>query len=413
MLFILLILIGSIIGILVPAGLGWDFANFYDAGRRAAAGQINDLYEPESLIGGEQPQGHMAFWGTPLSVFMYVPLSWFSPESALTIFKIQNTIVYFTAFLVLFIFNRKFVVNSYIKQWRFTAVFVFLCLIYQPFWTVYRVGGQTTPTVLLLFSLALVAHTKARFILSSLLLVIAVMIKPAFITALVFLICVSGLRFFASTVAFLLLTGLTSIVVMGWSINQEFISRMLQGATATYPWYYNSSLYIFIEHLRLLAQSGSDSLLHSALFPLSFIIIKALIVGTFIFIFLKSRTQALSQEAKNHFHFLMGVVFFLLISQTIWEHYLSVLFLLLIYVVASYEKFSRGAITLIGGILFLAIGQNLIFINFLRYQFSFDTIPAILFICLLKSGPLILTLLFLWRHHGELFQSYGSQVWVR
>jgi hypothetical protein len=220
MLFILLILIGSIIGILVPAGLGWDFANFYDAGRRTAAGQINDLYEPQSLIRGEQPQGHMAFWGAPLSSFMYVPLSWFSPESALTIFKIQNTIVYFTTFLVLFIFNRKFVVgNSYIKQWRFTAVFVFLCLIYQPFWTVYRVGGQTTPTVLLLFSLALVAHTKARFILSSLLLVIAVMIKPAFITALVFLICVSGLRFFASTVAFLLLTGLTSIVVMGWSIN--------------------------------------------------------------------------------------------------------------------------------------------------------------------------------------------------
>ena len=31
---VLLIAIGNVVGIVVPAGVGWDFANFYDTGRR-------------------------------------------------------------------------------------------------------------------------------------------------------------------------------------------------------------------------------------------------------------------------------------------------------------------------------------------------------------------------------------------
>ena len=78
--FLAILLCGAIIGIVVPAGLGWDFANFYDTGRRVAAGQIQDLYNPKSLINGEQPQGTLAFWGTPISAWLYVPLSWLPPR---------------------------------------------------------------------------------------------------------------------------------------------------------------------------------------------------------------------------------------------------------------------------------------------------------------------------------------------
>jgi hypothetical protein len=42
----------AITGILVPAGLGWDFANFYDTGRRAAAGQLMNIYDPTTTIAG-------------------------------------------------------------------------------------------------------------------------------------------------------------------------------------------------------------------------------------------------------------------------------------------------------------------------------------------------------------------------
>src|SRR2546425_142205 len=66
--------IGCLVGILVPAGPGWDFANFYDTGARVAAGQIGDLYDPFTEIAGKPPQGTMGFWGTPISAWLYWPL---------------------------------------------------------------------------------------------------------------------------------------------------------------------------------------------------------------------------------------------------------------------------------------------------------------------------------------------------
>ncbi len=68
---------GCLVGIAIPAGHGWDFANFYDAGRRVASGQIEDLYMPGSPIEAAPPQGGMAFWGTPISAALYVPMAWF------------------------------------------------------------------------------------------------------------------------------------------------------------------------------------------------------------------------------------------------------------------------------------------------------------------------------------------------
>ncbi|MGH9854754.1 MAG: hypothetical protein ACREBD_33400, partial [Blastocatellia bacterium] len=72
---LLLLLVGTVVGIMVPAGPGWDFANFYDTGRRVAAGQIGDLYNPDSLINGEKPQGGLGFYGAPISALLYAPLS--------------------------------------------------------------------------------------------------------------------------------------------------------------------------------------------------------------------------------------------------------------------------------------------------------------------------------------------------
>lgn len=57
-----LIVVGCAVAVAVPAGHRWDFANFYDAGRRVAAGRIQDLYLAGSPIDGGPPQGVMAFW---------------------------------------------------------------------------------------------------------------------------------------------------------------------------------------------------------------------------------------------------------------------------------------------------------------------------------------------------------------
>src|SRR5687767_13195777 len=93
-LFMGLIGAGCLVGIAVPAGLGWDFANFYDAGRRIAAGQVVDLYSPASPIAGQPPQGSTGFFGAPLSAVLYLPLAPFPARTALVLFKIQNALAF-------------------------------------------------------------------------------------------------------------------------------------------------------------------------------------------------------------------------------------------------------------------------------------------------------------------------------
>ncbi len=148
---LVLISLGCLIAVFVPAGLSWDFGNFYDAGRVVASGELDLLFKAErGLIGGELPQGKMLFWGTPLSAYLYIPMGWFSSESALIIFKIQNVAAYFATLLILFQHLRRYVDEATVSQWRFAAAYAVLALLYQPFWTVFRVGGQSTATVLLL-----------------------------------------------------------------------------------------------------------------------------------------------------------------------------------------------------------------------------------------------------------------------
>src|SRR5688572_7907331 len=103
--FAAIISVAAAIGILVPAGSGWDFANFYDTGRRIVGWQVADLYDPSSLITGATPQGAMSFWGAPLSALLYAPLGWLAPGAALIAFKVVGTAALFVALWILYRHN--------------------------------------------------------------------------------------------------------------------------------------------------------------------------------------------------------------------------------------------------------------------------------------------------------------------
>ncbi len=407
-LFILLIVIGSIIGIVVPAGEGWDFANFYDAGRRVLSGQINNLYNPQSLIGGDDPIGSTGFFGTPISAYLYIPLGCLSPKNALFIFKIQNTLFYFTALILLYLHNRRFVEDVPSIQKRFVTIFAFLCLIYQPFWTVFRVGGQTTATAFLLLTLSLLFLTNSKLFLSTLFFATAVMIKPFLITGFIFFVIIAGKKLLRYSVAIFTLAGLLSIIVMGWGIQEKFLILMLEGANGSYTWFFNSSLYVIIENLKFAIDPSPLVKRHVMVLDVLQIVIKIFVVVTFVFIICKSRSQKWTDTGRRHFYFLMAISFCLLISQIVWEHYLTFLFIVLAYVVAKYRYFRMEAKFLIGAIFFLSIWQNLIFINLIQHNFNINSIPELLFMGIFKSGPLILTLLFLLRHYKEIFECFST-----
>jgi hypothetical protein len=97
----------------------------------------------------------------------------------------------------------------------------------------------------------------------------------------------------------------------------------------------------------------------------------------------------------------------------VWEHYLALLFPLLIYVVAARGHFSPPAIAVVALIFVLSVGQNLILINWVRYGFQIDSLPELVGVALVKSAPLLLTMVLLWRHAGELLQSHAAPAWSR
>lgn len=335
---VLLIILGCTIGVVVPAGLGWDFANFYDAGRVIAAGELDLLFKTnKGLIAGAPPQGGLDFWGTPLSAYLYVPLTWFPPETALIIFKIENVLAYIAALVILYLHLLRFAGQDGVVQWQFAAMYAGLALLYQPFWTVFRVGGQTTATVLLLLCLALVSHSKLRFGWSSLLFVAVVVIKPVLATALVFLMIVSAGRFARLTVVYIATFGLVSIAAMGWDIHMEFMSKMLGNAGFTARWYFNSSIYTFISELQNWTAQQQNEVYSQAFFQIANLVMKISVIATFALIYVKTRNRLPTEETKAHFTFLLSVLFCLLISQTVWEHYLSFLFLPLAFLVVSYK----------------------------------------------------------------------------
>jgi hypothetical protein len=407
---LVLMAIGCAVGVIVPAGIGWDFANFYDAGRRVAAGQAADLYAPRSLIAGQPPQGSTGFFGAPLSALFYVPLAGFDAAAALVLFKVQNVAAFAVTFVVLFTFCRPFVSGGSLEQSRFAAQFAFFCLVFQPFWTVFRVGGQTTPTVLMLLAIGLVLHTRGRFWGSAATVVLAALIKPALAPALLLLAAISGIAFAWRLGATLAASGLLSLALVGWPAHAAFLDLMQRSAGRSYAWYFNSSVYILLDSLRQYAGPGASAGLQGSLSIAMWALRGAVAVGTLWLVY-RSWREPWPASARRHFHFTLTTLFFLLWSPIVWEHYLALLFLPLIYVVAAQTHFNREALGIVAAILFTSIAQNLILINWVREHVAFDSVLALAAAAIVKSAPLLLTIVLVSRHWRHWFGSYTAAAW--
>lgn len=409
---VFLIVVGCIVGVAVPAGLGWDFANFYDAGHRVVAGQITDIYHQERLIEGRPTQGHMRFWGAPFSSALFAPLALMRPEVALVAFKLENILALGVALALLYRHCRRFIGSDPRRIAAFTSLFAALCLVYQPFWTIFRVGGQSTPTVLLLLVAALLCYIDARFLIAAFLLIGATMIKPTLVVLLVFLAAVSGWPFVMALIAGGIGLGALSVALMGWPVHLEFVRVLIEGSQLSRPWQFNSSLYVPIENVRLLFFAPAAApRATTALVALTWSV-KLAVVLMFAIIVRTSRRQEWPVRARRHFEFLMGVSFWLLVSQTIWEHYLEMLFIPLIYIVAVRRWFPPAAHYLLAAIFVLCLGQNLVLVQWLDARLDIRSVAGLLAIGLVKAGPLILTLILLWRYRASLFAAYTAPEWT-
>lgn len=393
--------LAALIGIAVPAGLRWDFGNFYDTGRRVAAGQIQDIYNPASAISGQPPHGRMAFWGTPISAAFYVPFGLFRPEVALVLFKLVATAAFAAGLWILFDRTRQIAVGRGADPQRYAAAYIALVLLYQPFWTIYRVGGQTTPWVFLLLVLALGSYVRARWLSAAVLLVLAVLIKPAFVFVPAFLALVSGRKFFLALAGVALAASLFSLALYGWPIHAQFLDLMRQGSSRPSPWPYNSSLYILADAFRSIGDSIPIPGTGGPVPGLIRIGLVACVAATILL--LAGRSRRLEGEAGRHVAYLLAISFCLLMLQVAWEHYLALLFIPLAFLLANWPGLGAAAKAHLLVILALATLQNLILVLFVWSHLSIRSTVALLAVSLVKAGPLLGYLAFLlWRQDAVL-----------
>lgn len=389
--------------LIIPAGIGWDFANFYDTGRRVAAGQLQDIYHPTTLIAGAQPQGLMAFWGAPVSAWFYAPLSALPPSAALIAFKLVAVLATAGALVLLYLLTRDCVLDHPEARARYAAQFAFLVLLFQPFWTIFRVGGQTTPVALLLLVLAMMSYVRGRYPATAVWLVLVVLVKPAFLLVPAFLALVSGRRYLVSLVAVGAVVALGSILVFGWPIHREFLEILRRGSEKPSPWPFNSSLYIVADAFRPIRDSipirGAGGWFPDALR----LGVKLLVSASFVAIMIQCYRQSWPPGRRRLVNFLMAIAFCLLFSQVVWEHYLALLFIPLAFLVASWNRLDRGAQRHLMVILGLCVLQNLVLVMFFRDHVPVESNLVLLAVSLVKAGPLLAAWGFLWFRRSSIF----------
>jgi hypothetical protein len=390
-----------------PWGLRWDFANFYDTGHRILAGESRNLYDSRSDIEGNPPLGVMIYWGTPLGGLIYVPLALLPPRAAMVAFKIQNVVALIAALWILLVrYLRRVDTSPGHDTPRKIATFLALCLVFQPFWTIFLVGGQTTATVFLLLVLFLIAYVSGRDWLGAFLLSLVFLIKPGFAVMLASFLIARRFAFLARVAACLAVEGLLSILLFGWDLHAGFAAQLVRGAGLERLWLFNSSLAAFVKNFSLLWRGDPAPAGAALLARLAMLVRAGVVVGFAVAWRAASRDLPNEAAARTHLAFL-SLLFFLLVSEIVWEHYVMVLFIPATYVLARRGRFSAGARGLVWAALLLSAGQNIGLALAIDRLVTVDAFREILAVGLYKSGPLLLTAVFLVRFHGELVRSHG------
>ncbi len=367
---LVLICVAAALAVVIPVGLHWDFANFYDTGQRVAKGLPQDIYHPERLIEGRRPLGTLLFYGTPISAYFYWPLALMRPETALIVFKLMGVAAYAAALRILY---------QAIGRPR---VLVLAALLFLPFWTIYRVGGQTTPFVLLLLVAGMVRYARKQFDWAAAWWVLAVLIKPGLLPALGFLVLVSGWRFFWASALLGSLAAVVSVASMGLPIHVEFVQLLRMKAPVVLPWNLNSSIYV-------ITGGGMKALA-----------LRALIVASFAYFGWKVRQAALPAR------YVLCLLFAVLFPSTLWIHYLTWLFVVLLVVAADWDSLSPALRRLVLATFLVAAPQNMPLSFFLKDHL--DLLGPLW--ALWKAGPLLLAWWMMLWHYDEMTAAASRNV---
>jgi hypothetical protein len=394
-----------VIGLIKPWGIGIDFANFYDAGQKAGAGEFQSLYDPFALIAGQKPLGNMLFFSAPITSILYAPLAALPPNTALFVFKALGTVAMVWGLVLLYFQSRPPRGADDRNDAAFFALFAGAVLLFQPFWTIYRVGGQTMPFIFLLLVLGHIFYLRGAFVMTAVIFGVIVLIKPIFAATAILLFLASPNSFRLAALVSAALVGGVSVYLFGWDLHMELLRVISEKSMElTRPWN-NSSPFSWFEVLLVTPQAYAASTQVPDAVHLGQTVLRLATIVALILALIRQLSLVTDPRSRRHLVFVTGLLLVILVSPVLWAYYLAVMFIPLAYIIARRALLPRGAIAVFSVATVLCLFQNLILIQRLYGAFGFDTTPEILVIGLVKSLPALLFLGGILVYHRPLAES--------
>ena len=368
-------------GLVNGQGATWDFANFYDAGHKVVAGETANLYDATVPIDGKPPQADMPFFGTPLSALVYAPLAWWTPPTALVLFKAAGTVAMVAGIALLFQLYRR---RSGGEPGS-ASVFVVATVLFQPFWDIYHIGGQSTPFVFLLVVLALRAFVEDRDRAAGAWMAVAVAIKPAFALVFILLLLHGNRTLRVAAVGAGLGLAALSVRWTGWEVHELFLARIAD--TKPESWQNNSSLTVALDNLQLFWPPAA-----ALPFGTIGLAVRCAAAGVLVWAYHRpGGAEELGGGARRHRDFLLAIIAGMLLMPVVWEHYLMVLFVPLSYLVFQWRRLPHRALVVLVLVFAATTVQNVMILEWLRWQFTMNSPAEAVVTGLLKTVPLAFT----------------------
>jgi hypothetical protein len=238
---LLLIRVGA--SVVSSDGLHWDFSNFYSAGARIFHGEQHNLYVPGAPIAGKPPlgSGRLNYTGFPLSAYLLAPFGAFPARQGLFFFKAACAMAFALGLLVLFRDFRRVVDPPWPIE-KALSLYLLIVLLFEPFWFVFRVGGQTTAFGFLFLALFVHFYVEDRPWLSAIALALAILTKTFLAPAALVLFLARDWRFLARLAVCFLTAAALSWLLFGTGLHLEWLQTIRgQGSRWAIRWWNNAS----------------------------------------------------------------------------------------------------------------------------------------------------------------------------
>lgn len=387
---LLLIALATVHGILVPRGVWLDFANFYDAGSKALIGETVNLYDEFAKIGGEDPFGNMAFFSAPISSYFYAPLAALAPDPAIIAFKVASAIAIYAGLFLLFRHYRRLIPADPLPRAMYFAGFCVAALLFHPFWTVFQVGGQTTPFVFLMFVIGLIAYERGHYPIVALLYVPMVLIKPAFGLAALILFIVSPMRFRLTALIGGGVAVLVSILVIGLDVHLEFLTFLSVKSGELAPAQFNANLFGWIDPLLLDRETyGAIDDTPPDLRLIGTVARLVVLIGIGVFIW-ATLGGDLPDRAARGLVYMVAMLASLVVTPVVWGHYLMLLFPIIVHALVFSNRLPVFCMILIGLAVCAGVIQNLWILNKVIEIVGIDTKETLLMVSVARSASMAL-----------------------